>query len=236
MRNLTFYFIIVVLLCGVVAAAGPTAVKPGKAPAVTLYGDVNKKLHMVFDLENSGLLHTPSTDIKTLEVPSQPINPWTGFHSGKFYVTTDAAGTKVVQFGKVEYHTVGGFRLFTLRRTGTGEKAIGCDVDGKIWAVDSNGTPKPIAQRAYRLITTEKGSQKRVLMHRTVNPPGKWTGDLGNKIVQEQEGGTLKQIGWVEWRVITLSGGKKATIVMTKGMAKNSKWAGRYQGVLYREK
>jgi hypothetical protein len=235
-RNLMFYSIIVVLLGGVVASAGPTPDKPGKAPAVALYGDVNKKLHMVFDLENSGLLHTPSANIKTLEVPSQPINPWTGFHSGIFYVTTDTEGKKVVQFGKAEYHTIGGFRLFTMRRDGTGEKALGSDVNGKIWAVDSNGPAKPIAQRAYRLITTEKGSQRRVLMHQTLNPPGKWTGDLGNKIVQEIEGGKLTQIGWVEWRVITLTDGKRATIVMTKGMEKDSKWTGRYQGVLYREK
>ena len=233
MRNLMFHVIMVLLLCHVVLTGGTTAVKPGKEAAVTLYGDVNKQLHMVFD---SGLLYTPSDDIKTLEVPSQPINPWTGVNGGKFYVTTDAEGKKVVEFGQIEYHTVGGFRLFTVRRKGTGEKAIGCDVNGKIWAVGSKSTPEPIAQRAYRMVITEKSAQKRVLMHRTVNPPGKWTADLGSKIVQEQEGGKLKQIGWVEWRVITHTDGKKATILMTKGMAKNSKWMGRCQGVLYQDK
>jgi len=231
------YFIIIVLILGQVFLAGaPGRGNAVREPAVTMYGDYSKGLHIIFDLENSGQLYSPTNETIKLETPSQPINPWTTFIKDSFYVAIDEEGKNVVEFGKIEYHTVEGFRLFTFKRNGAGEKPIGCDVKGKIWAVNSSGTPEPIAERAYRDVIDGSGEKVRVLMHRLLSSAGKWIGDMGGQIVEEQEDGKVNQIGWCQWRVITLSDGKITTILMTRGMESGSKWSGRYQGVLYQDK
>lgn len=234
------FWIILICSCVIGALCWPLWASTPEAgelpPAVALYGDVQKKIHFIFDMNNNGHFYPGGGEIKTLTVPSQPINPWTSVHRGKFYVTTDNEGKKVTEFGRAKSYTVEEFWLYTVRRGGLGENAIGCDSLGKIWAVDQKGTPTEIGSRAYRLIKDEKGMSIRVLVHKTNTPGSHWVCDRGGKILQLTDEGTLKQLGWVNWRVIILPNGNRTTILMTKGMKNNSKWTGRHQGVLYRDK
>lgn len=238
------FFIVIMLSVVVLGLTGAPVPKTNKTQevtvpvpiSVTLYGDVQRQLHMICIPGDTGLLYDQTQTITPLDTPSEFINPGTFYDRGKFYATIDTEGKKAIEIGQTITHEIDGFILRFFRRNGPGEKSVGCDFDGKIWAVPDNGTPEKIAERQYHMVTTPQGEKRNALMHRITKPQeGKWIGDLGNELFEEQEDGKLVQIGWIEWRVITLPGEKKVTIIMTKAL-NNGKWTGRYDGVLYQDK
>lgn len=235
--KLRVLFIVMFMVFGAAAVTGAAkAAKIDDAPAVALYGNGRNKLNMIVVPGNSGLLYDNTGKVKILDKPSRYINPWKALHGGKFYVTYDAKGKNAVEYGKGVWTVINNFRVFAFRRSGPGEKAVGADLDSKIWSKSDDGKLTQIAEMKWHLVPDNKGVKIRALMTRTVNPQGKWTGYLGNRIMQMQNGGTLKQTGWFEWHVITQENGKEAAILMTKSMKKNAKWTGRFKGIIYRDK
>ena len=209
-------------------------------PEATFYIEISgmqTSLHMIFDLNNTNELCEKSSETIRLKVPSQSINPYTGFSSsGDFYVMT--GDTNMIHYGSYHYENI---NVDEIQRTvpffkqkGPGEKYLGA-ARGNIFSLDTTGNSTRIGECKYLKITTSEGESRTVYGSRLSGKSSSWQVALGDKIFEVDDKGNLKQAGWVDWRTFTTEEGEKLVVLMTKGINKKSKWAGRFNGKLYIE-
>lgn len=209
-------------------------------PEVAFFAEesgLQTSIHMLFDLNNSNRLCEKPVEIINLDIPSQSIEPLTGFIREEFIVIPDSQNTIVygnyffadIISDDVERTTA------VFKQKGSGEKAIG-SINGNIFSLDSAENITKIGECQLQDIETAEGEKRSIFVSRLLGQNSKWLFAQGDKIFVTEKDGALKQVGWIAWRKLITPEGKQLAILMTKGMDEESKWAGRYDGKLYQDK